>query len=49
MMEDGMKRISAAVVLVLTVVLVSACNTMQGMGKDIKQGGEAIEKAAAKK
>jgi predicted small secreted protein len=24
----------------------SACNTVQGVGKDIKKGGEAIEKAA---
>jgi entericidin B len=23
-----------------------ACNTVQGVGKDIKKGGEAIEKAA---
>jgi entericidin B len=24
----------------------SGCNTVQGMGKDLKKGGEAIEKAA---
>ena len=24
----------------------AACNTMEGVGKDIKKGGEAIEKAA---
>ncbi len=30
----------------IAVVLVSGCNTMQGMGKDIKKGGETIEKAA---
>ncbi len=24
------------------------CNTMQGLGKDVKQGGEAIERAAKK-
>jgi predicted small secreted protein len=23
-----------------------ACNTVQGIGKDVKKGGEAIEKAA---
>ncbi len=33
------------VVSVLMLVL-SACNTMQGIGKDVKKGGEAIEKAA---
>ena len=26
----------------------SACNTVEGLGKDIKKGGEAIEKAAEK-
>jgi len=25
--------------------LLSACNTVQGIGKDIKKGGEAIEKS----
>jgi entericidin B len=30
---------------VLTLVL-SACNTVQGIGKDVKKGGEVIEKAA---
>jgi entericidin B len=31
--------------LVLCVAL-TACNTVQGVGKDVKKGGEAIEKAA---
>ncbi len=26
----------------------SACNTVEGVGKDLKQGGEAIERAAKK-
>ena len=30
---------------VLASVL-SACNTVQGIGKDVKKGGEVIEKAA---
>ena len=33
------------VVSVLMLVL-SACNTVQGIGKDVKKGGEAIEKSA---
>ena len=37
-----MFRILAASVLLLAL---SACNTVQGIGKDIKKGGEAIEKA----
>jgi len=28
------------------IVALAACNTVQGVGKDIKKGGEAIEKAA---
>ena len=32
-------------VLVLMLVL-SACNTVQGIGKDVEKGGEVIEKAA---
>lgn len=31
-------------ILVLTVI--TGCNTMEGVGKDIQQGGEAIEKSA---
>ena len=27
---------------------VTACNTVEGLGKDIKKGGDAIEKAATK-
>ena len=30
--------------LALTFIL-SACNTIQGMGKDIEKGGEAIQKS----
>jgi len=37
-----MKRI----LLVLCLLSLAACNTMQGVGKDVKKGGEAIEKAA---
>ncbi len=32
--------------IVLLGLALSACNTVEGMGKDIKKGGEAIEKAA---
>ena len=32
--------------LIACVLAVAACNTMEGFGKDIKKGGEAIEKAA---
>ena len=32
--------------LVLLAMLTTACNTVEGLGKDLKKGGEAIEKAA---
>jgi len=42
-----MRRITCAVVLLLlSVVCFSACNTIEGVGKDIKRGGAAIEKSA---
>lgn len=37
--------------LVLTVLalcfVLAGCNTVKGVGKDIKKGGEAIEKSAS--
>jgi len=29
----------------LCVLLLSACNTVKGLGKDIEKGGEAIQKS----
>ena len=40
-----MKKIFA---LTTMFVLLAACKTNQGVGKDIKKGGEVIEKAADK-
>jgi predicted small secreted protein len=37
-----------AVGLFLAVLMLVGCNTMEGLGKDIQQGGEKIEKAAGK-
>lgn len=36
------------VTLFLAVLFLAGCNTMEGLGKDIKQGGEQLEKAATK-
>jgi predicted small secreted protein len=38
-----MMRILTAFVLIFVL---SACNTVEGIGKDIKKGGAAIEKAS---
>ncbi|MBI3712294.1 MAG: entericidin A/B family lipoprotein [Burkholderiales bacterium] len=36
--------------LIMTVVLLglSACNTIQGIGKDVKRAGEVVENAGRK-
>jgi predicted small secreted protein len=43
-----MKRFLVAV-LMLTAVGLSACNTVQGVGKDVQKAGEKLEDAAKKK
>jgi predicted small secreted protein len=43
--DEIMNRVSA-LVAICAVLLLSACNTVQGVGKDIEKGGQAIEKAA---
>lgn len=40
-----MKQVIA---IVLAALFLAGCNTVEGVGKDIKKGGETIEKAAKK-
>ena len=35
-------------ILIAAALAIAACNTVEGFGKDVKKGGEAIEKAADK-
>ena len=35
-----------AVALFLAALMLVGCNTVEGLGKDIKQGGEKLEKSA---
>lgn len=42
MVKNAMKAAFAAVV----VAALSACSTVQGVGKDVQKGGKAIEKGA---
>ncbi|MEW6422656.1 MAG: entericidin A/B family lipoprotein [Pseudomonadota bacterium] len=35
----------AASLLVLAALFLSACSTVEGLGKDIQKGGQAIERA----
>jgi entericidin B len=41
-----LKKAMAVLVAGLFLAGLSACNTVQGIGKDIEKGGEAIQKAA---
>ncbi len=34
--------------LILLAAALSGCNTVQGIGKDVEQGGEAIQRAVKK-
>tara|TARA_R110000851_G_scaffold2379_5_gene9365 strand:+ start:840 stop:986 length:147 start_codon:yes stop_codon:yes gene_type:complete len=44
--EAFMKR-TIGFVMVVTLMLVSGCNTIRGAGEDLQQGGEAIQRAAS--
>lgn len=41
-----MKGIAFILAIIAASSIVSACNTVQGVGKDIEKGGQAIERAA---
>ena len=41
-----MLRKAIAIFGVICTVLLTACNTMQGAGKDIERGGEKIQDSA---
>ena len=44
-----MKRIFGVVALVLFATSLVACNTVQGVGKDVQKAGEKLADAAKKK
>lgn len=41
-----MKKTLLVVVLGAMITLTTACNTVQGVGKDIQRGGEHVQDAA---
>lgn len=43
-----MKRLLMSLICLTMLILLTACNTVRGVGQDIKKGGEAIEHAAKK-
>ena len=42
-----MRNLISGIVIVIVLVL-AGCNTLQGLGKDVKAGGEALERASKK-
>ena len=44
--QEMLSKFAIAVLSVFFFMTMSACNTVEGIGKDIKKGGDAIEKAA---
>ncbi|MBL7031708.1 MAG: entericidin A/B family lipoprotein [Nitrospira sp.] len=41
-----MKKTAVILLLVFCMAVLAGCNTMQGLGKDIKSAGESLEDAA---
>lgn len=42
-----MKKLSSiGIALILTTIFLSGCNTVQGFGKDLQQGGQSLQQAA---
>ncbi len=40
------RPLAVAAPLLLSLLALSACNTVEGVGKDVKSGGKAIENTA---
>jgi len=47
-MEAIARTANMVLLALLAAFVLSGCNTVQGVGKDLKQGGEAIERAVKK-
>ncbi|MBI3384190.1 MAG: entericidin A/B family lipoprotein [Aquabacterium sp.] len=43
-----MKRLAVFLIVTLSMLALSACNTVHGLGQDIEKAGEAISGAAKK-
>jgi len=46
--ENIMTKFFVITLAALSLLSLTACNTMEGLGEDIKKGGEKLEKAAKK-
>jgi entericidin A len=43
-----MKKLTAVLFLASIVLMLSACNTMSGVGKDVQKVGEKVEEVSGK-
>ncbi len=43
-----MRHLVLVATILMALGILSGCNTVQGVGKDVQAGGKAIEKAAEK-
>ncbi len=43
-----MKKITTFITISLIMVSLAGCNTIQGIGKDVKKAGEVVESAGKK-
>ena len=41
-----MKKFLAVMTIVFALPTLAACNTIEGMGKDVRAGGQAVEEVA---
>lgn len=46
--EIKMKKLNVIILFSIAVALLSACNTIQGIGKDVRKAGEVVEDAGKK-
>ena len=43
-----MKKLLICLFVLITINALTACNTMEGLGKDVKKVGQSVENAANK-
>ena len=43
-----MKKLTVLFTLTMVLLSLTACNTIQGIGKDVKKAGEVVESAGKK-
>ena len=41
-----MKRVATGILIALTALSLTACNTLRGVGQDLERAGEAVQDSA---